>query len=146
MSNTPTGNPVFRLIMNVFSGLYRATDGRIGGRMANLNVLLLTTTGRKSGKQRTNPLGYFEHDGGYVVTASNGGADRHPGWFFNLEADPNVRVRIHDKEFPARADVIGAELRKKLWIRLVSLSPQYGNYATSTKREIPLILLRPVKE
>lgn len=114
--------------------------------MAGLNVLLLTTTGRKSGKQRTTPLGYFEHDGSYVITASNAGADTHPAWFLNLRDDPNVRLRIRVKEFPARAEIIGAEPRNELWAKLVSLSPQYGGYAASTKREIPMILLRPIQE
>jgi deazaflavin-dependent oxidoreductase (nitroreductase family) len=113
------------------------------GRMAGLNLLLLTTMGRKSGKQRTTPLGYFEHDGGYVITASNAGSDRHPGWFLNLRDHPQVQIQIKDKEMPATAQVLGPELRNELWKKLVSLFPQYGKYATSTKRVIPMVLLIP---
>jgi len=113
------------------------------GRMAGLNLLLLTTIGRKSGKQRTTPLGYFEHDDGYVITASNAGSDRNPGWFLNLRDHPQVQIQIKDKEIPATAQVLAPELRNELWKKLVSLSPQYGQYATSTKRVIPMVLLIP---
>ena len=113
--------------------------------MAGLNVLLLTTIGRKTGKRRTTPLGYFEHDGSYVIVASNGGADRHPSWFLNLKNNPNVRAQIKDKEISAIAQEAEIGLRKKLWARLVSLSPQYGQYEKSTKRQIPLILLHPIQ-
>ena len=136
-------NPIFRILLALFTGLYKISNGKVMGRMAGLNLLLLSTIGRKSGKQRTTPLGYFEHDGGYVITASNAGADRHPGWFLNLRDNPHVQIRIKDKEMPAIAQVIGPELRKELWEKLVSLSPQYGQYATSTKRVIPMVLLIP---
>ena len=112
--------------------------------MAGLNVLLLTTIGRKTGKRRTTPLGYFEHDGSYVIIASNGGADRHPSWFLNLKNNPNVKVQINDKLVSVIALEADPDLRKKLWARLVSLSPQYGQYEKSTKRQIPVILLHPV--
>ena len=113
--------------------------------MAGLNVLLLTTIGRKTGKNRTTPLGYFEQDGAYVIIASNGGSDRHPFWFLNLKNNPNVRVQIKDKEISATAQEAEPGLRKKLWTRLVGLSPQYGQYEKSTKRQIPLILLQPIQ-
>ena len=136
-------NSFFRVILALFTRLYKMSNGKIMGRVAGLNVLLLTTTGRKSGKQRTAPLGYFEHDGSYVTTASNAGSDRHPGWFLNLRDNPQVQIQIKDKETPATAQVVGPELRKELWAKLVSLSPQYGGYATSTKRIVPMILLIP---
>ena len=113
------------------------------GNIAGLNVLLLTTTGRKSEKQRTTPLGYFEHDGGYVITASNAGSDKNPGWFLNLKDLPQVQIQIKEKEIQATAQIVGPELRNELWKELVSLSPQYGGYATSTTRVIPMVLLIP---
>ena len=138
-------NSIFKFILGTFTGLYKLSQGRIGGRMAGLNVLLLTTIGRKTGKRRTTPLGYFEHDGSYVIIASNGGSDRHPFWFLNLKNNPNVRVQIKDKEISATAQEAEPGLRKKLWTRLVGLSPQYGQYEKSTKRQIPLILLQPIQ-
>jgi deazaflavin-dependent oxidoreductase (nitroreductase family) len=144
MNDNFTGNSVWRFFVRIFAWLYKTTNGQIGGRVAGLNVLLLTTTGRKSGKQHTAPLGYFEHDGAYVIIASNGGADTHPDWFLNLRKHPKVAIRIRDKDLQAGAELVSAELRKELWGRLVRMSPQYGGYATNTKREIPLVLLRPL--
>jgi deazaflavin-dependent oxidoreductase (nitroreductase family) len=136
-------NSFFKVIPSLFNRLYKTSNGKIMGRIAGLNILLLTTTGRKRGKQRTTPLGYFEHDDGYVITASNAGADKHPGWFLNLRDKPQVQIQIKDKEMRATAQVVEPGLRKELWARLVSLSPQYGGYATSTKRVIPMVLLIP---
>ncbi len=123
--------------------LYRLSKGKVLGRMAGLNILLLTTTGRKSGKERTTPLGYFEQDGKYVIIASNGGADKHPAWYLNLKSNPDERVEIKDNKINAEAKEAEPKLRAELWEKLVSLSPLYGKYATSTKREIPIILLQP---
>ena len=134
-------NPVFRLILGTFTGLYRLTNGKIGGTMVGLGVLLLTTTGRLSGKERTTPLGYFEEGQDLVIIASNGGADKHPAWFWNLKSNPNVKVRIKDTEFSATAEISDPETRGKLWQKLISLSPYYIKYGDKTKRRIPMILL-----
>lgn len=139
-------NSFFRFILGIFTRLYKMSNGKIMGRIAGLDILLLTTTGRKSGKQRTTPLGYFEHNGGYVITASNAGSDKHPGWFLNLRDNPQVRIQIKDKEMPATAQVVSPDLRDELWQKLISLSPQYGGYATSTKRVIPMVLLMPTEK
>lgn len=136
-------NPVFKFILGIFTGVYRLTNGRIGGTIAGLGVLLLTTTGRKSGQPRTTPLGFFEEGDNYVVIASNGGADKHPAWFLNLKSKPKVNVRIKDKEFSAVAEETDPTTRARLWTKLAELSPQYGRYATSTKRVIPMVLLTP---
>src|SRR3989304_2555526 len=83
---------VFRFFNRVHILLYRLTRGRVGGRILGIRGLLLTTKGRKSGKERTVPLGTFEDRGRYVVVASNGGPDVHPAWFFKLRNDPRVRI------------------------------------------------------
>lgn len=134
---------VFRVVMSIFTQIYRISNGKIMGRMAGLNILLLTTTGRKSGKPRVTPLGYFEHGDAYVIIASNAGMDKHPEWFLNLKANPHVNVRIREKELHATAKLAVAEQRKRLWDRLVGLSPQYERYTRGTRREIPVILLQP---
>ncbi len=136
-------NFLFKGILGIFTTLYRLSNGKVMGRMAGLKILLLTTTGRKSGKEHTTPLGYFEQDGDYVIIASNGGADKHPFWFLNLKSNPDVSIEIKDKKIPAEAREADEATRKELWAKLVILSPQYGQYATSTKREIPMVLLRP---
>ena len=135
---------LFRSLLSIFVFLYRRTNGKIGGYMRGLSVLLLTTTGRKTGKQHTTPLGYFEHEGRYVVIGSNAGADTHPAWFHNLKSHPQVTLQIRDQKLEAVAEVADPELRRQLWAKLISLSPGYQDYQQRTRREIPIVLLRPV--
>ena len=130
--------------MDVMVALYRLSNGKVMGRMAGLNLLLLTTTGRKTGKQHTTELGYFEQDGDYVIIASNAGSDRHPQWFRNLKKNPNVTIQIKDKQIHAIAKETEPSLRQQLWDKLIQLSPRYASYATSTSRVIPMVLLQPV--
>jgi F420H(2)-dependent quinone reductase len=134
---------IWSLFVGLYTFLYRITGGMIGGRMAKLPVLLLTTTGRKSGKRRVRPLGYLEHDGGYVIIGSNGGTDSHPAWYYNLKANPSATIQIKDRKFPVVAEVIEGEERNRLWDQLVRVSAQYGGYQKNTARIIPLVLLRP---
>lgn len=84
-------------------------------------------------------------DGNYIITASNAGRDAHPAWFLNLRADPRVTIEIKDRQIEAEAEIAAPEKRGVLWSRLISLSPAYANYARKTTREIPLIILRPLK-
>ena len=135
----------FRSVRNIYISLYRVSNGKFGGRVQGLQVLLLTTIGRKSGEERTTPLGYFMEEGNYIITASNAGSDTHPAWFHNLRANPHVRIEIKDRQFEAEAEVAPSEKRRSLWSQLVSLSPPYANYTRKTTREIPLVILRPLK-
>ncbi|MGH2581992.1 MAG: nitroreductase family deazaflavin-dependent oxidoreductase [Anaerolineales bacterium] len=143
MSDSFTGNPIFRAIAKMFTWLYRLSRGRIGGQMVGLNVLLLTSIGRKSGKSRTMPLGFFEHEGSYVVTASNAGSDRHPDWFHNLKEHPNAEVQVGGTVVSAIARIADPDLRKKLWAKLIEISSHYAAYQKKTKRVIPMVLLEP---
>jgi deazaflavin-dependent oxidoreductase (nitroreductase family) len=135
---------IFRGILSIFIWLYQRTDGRIGGRVQGLPVLLLTTTGRKTGKKRITPLGYLEHDGNYVVIASNAGFEAHPAWFHNLKSHPQVELRIQDRQLTAIGEQADRTLRAQLWAQLVERAPGYGAYEKRTTREIPIVLLRPV--
>ena len=135
----------FNSVRDVFVSLYRLTHGKVGGRVQGLQVLLLTTIGRKTGKQRTTPLGYFMEEDNYIVTASNAGFDKHPAWFHNLRDDPRVTIEIQDRQLEAEAKVAPPEKRSALWSKLISLSPAYANYAKKTSREIPLVILHPLK-
>jgi deazaflavin-dependent oxidoreductase (nitroreductase family) len=143
--NPGTTNPIIRFAVWIYTGLYRLTNGKIGGSIVGLKVLLLSTRGRRTGLERTKPLCYFEDGPDYVVIASNGGADKHPDWFFNLESDPDVRVRIRNSEFSAKAEVSDTKTRQRLWDKLISLSPYYIRYGNKTWRQIPMILLHPVR-
>ena len=140
----------FRIFMKTFMAigtqLYKISSGRIGGRLSALNVLLLTTTGRKSGKQRTTPLGYFrDEEGSYVIIGSNAGFNTHPAWFHNLKQQPQVTIQVKGKELEVNAEIAGSDRRNQLWSRLVELAPFYDNYTKKTSREIPVVILRPVQ-
>ncbi len=135
---------LFRSVMALAVFLYRLSGGKIGGRVQGLRVLLLTTTGRKTGKKRTTPLGYFEQDGGYVIIGSNAGFDTHPAWFLNLRSTPRATIQINDRQLEVDAEIAGPKQRGQLWSRLMELAPSYTSYAKRTSREIPLVILRPV--
>lgn len=137
-------NSLIRFAIWIYAGLYRLTNGKIGGTIVGLRVLLLSTTGRQTGRQRTKPLCYFEDGPDYVIIASNGGADKHPEWFLNLKSDPKVGLRIKDAEFSATAEVSDPKTRERLWQTLISLSPYYIRYEKKTNRQIPMILLHPL--
>ena len=128
--------------------LYHLTGGRAyrGNANSPAGFLKLTTTGRKSGKQRTVHLLYIRDGSAYVVTASNGGSQRNPGWFFNVRSNPQVTLHLQDTQVSAVAEVTGPEKRKELWARLLSLAPLYAGYEKHTSREIPMVILRPVDE
>jgi len=134
---------LFQLFMAVHVGLYRLSEGKLGGSMRGLKVLLLTTTGRKSGKVHVVPLGCFDWQGGYVIVASNGGQPTHPAWYYNLKSQPQVTVQIFDKVVPVTAEVLTSEARAQAWQQVITTAPSYANYAKQTTREIPLVLLRP---
>jgi deazaflavin-dependent oxidoreductase (nitroreductase family) len=108
--------------------------------------LKLTTTGRKSGKQRSVHLIYIRDDSAYVVTASNGGRQRHPGWFFNVRSNPQVTIKVQDTQVSAVAEVAGPERRRELWARLLEIAPFYAGYEKHASREIPMVILRPSDE
>ena len=121
---------------------YRASGGRIGGRFGRASVLLLTTTGRRTGKRRTSPLVYLEDGDALVLIASFGGADVHPAWYLNLVASPEVEVRVRGgapRQMQAR--VAGAEERERLWPMVVEMWGGYARYQAKTAREIPLVIL-----
>ena len=125
--------------------LYRTTGGRIGHRAGSLRNLLLTTTGRKSGAPRTVPLTYMAEGERFVLVASNGGANRHPAWWLNLERNPRATVQVGARTIDVvahRAD--GAE-RARLWPRLKEMNPFYAAYERITPREIPVVVLAPAR-
>ena len=123
---------------------YRETDGEVGHIWKRgAKTLLLTTTGRKSGKQTTTPLIYEQAGDGYVVVASKGGAPEHPGWYRNLAKDPNVEVQVKGDVFPARARTATGEERERLWKLAAQQWPDYDAYQTRTDREIPMVVLEP---
>jgi deazaflavin-dependent oxidoreductase (nitroreductase family) len=132
--------------LGVHQAIYESTGGRIGHRMIGVPCLLLYTTGRKSGQRRTNALVYAREGSDYVVVASNGGADRAPGWLHNVRADPNVEIRVGPNLSPAKARIVekGDADYPKLW-QLVNDKNhhRYDSYQKKTARPIPLVAVTP---
>jgi len=121
---------------------YLETDGEVGYRWRNgAPILILTTTGRRSGEDRVRPLIFGDDDGRYVVVASQGGAPTHPDWYLNLDADPNVHVQIKGDRFAARARTAEGEERERLWRTMAEIWPPYDEYQRRTEREIPVVVL-----
>jgi F420H(2)-dependent quinone reductase len=141
-------NRLQRWLRNVFitlhAALYRASNGRVGSHVAGLEVLLLTTTGRRSGTTRTVPLGHLRDGDRYVVIASNGGADRHPAWYLNLRQQPHAQIRVGPRPIAVRAEAVEGERRAWLWAQVEAAGSRYAGYAAATTREIPLVLLTPL--
>ena len=134
-----------KLGSGVHSGVYRATGGKLFGRMGKSPILLLNTTGRKSGKRRTSPLLYVMDGEDFVIIASKGGAPTHPAWYLNLKADPDASVEVGDREVRVRAEEADPEEKLRLWQKMVEMYPTYDDYQRKTKREIPLLILHPVE-
>jgi deazaflavin-dependent oxidoreductase (nitroreductase family) len=121
---------------------YEATDGREGHEWrGGSHVLILTTTGRKSGKPRKAPLIYGEHDGDYLIVASKGGAPQPPAWYVNLEAHPEVEVQVLGDRFTAHARTATDDERPALWKIMTAEWPDYDEYQAKTDRTIPVVVL-----
>ena len=120
---------------------YRATDGEEGHEWQGVHTLLLTTTGRKSGEDRTTPLIYGEDDGNYVVVASQGGAPDDPAWMKNLREDAGAKVQVAADKFDAQARTATGEERDRLWEQMAGIWPSYEDYAKKTDRQIPVVVL-----
>ncbi len=121
--------------------LYRLTGGRFVGRVGKAPILLLTTIGRRSGEPRTAPLLYLKDGDRLAIVASFGGQPKHPIWYLNLTANPEVHVQVGREQFKATARTAGVEERARLWPRLVEMYPGYAGYQEKTDREIPIVLL-----
>ena len=134
MSDYPFGDEHVRL--------YRDTDGETGHEWREgSTILLLTTTGRRTGNETTTPLIYGLDGDRPVIVASKGGAPDDPGWFKNLAKNPEVGVQIKGDRFRAHARVAEGEERSRLWKLMNGMWPHYDEYATKTDREIPVVVL-----
>lgn len=123
--------------------VYGKTGGRRGLAPRNMPVLILTTTGRKSGKACTNPVLYLDVDGSYVVVGSNYGRERHPAWTYNLLANPRCRIQIGDGVRSATARRATPDEIEKVWPRLLRVWPGWTTYKQMTDRDFRVFLLDP---
>ncbi len=135
---------VLKLVNAIHRPLFQLSKGKIAGKGAGMPVLVLTTTGRTSGQQRstmlTTPL---QLDGQVVIVASRGGDDRNPDWFLNLQANPAVEVEMDGTTRAMTARVADAAERAELWPRITGPHANYAGYQEKTDREIPVVVLAP---
>ncbi len=143
-AHAPRGGAL-KIITRVHRRLYRLTGGIIGGNAGGLETLLLTTTGRKSGVARTVPLPYFpapaRFGGAVVVVASFAANPKHPDWYQNLVANPDVTVQIGFRRRAVRARAASAEERAEIWPAVTVRAPMYAEYQRVTERVIPVVIL-----
>jgi deazaflavin-dependent oxidoreductase (nitroreductase family) len=120
---------------------FRANDGKVTGMFEGKPLLLLTTTGAKSGQQRMNPLIHLNDGDRLVIIASKGGAPTHPDWYHNIAANPEVTVELATETFPARAEIAAEPERTRLFNRVMEIWPPLRQYEQNTERTMPVIIL-----
>jgi deazaflavin-dependent oxidoreductase (nitroreductase family) len=123
---------------------FRTNGGNVTGIFENAPLLLLTTTGAKSGESRTSPVVFTRDGDDYVVIASRGGSPNNPAWYHNLVAHPSVTVEVPGETFSARARVTTGDERDRLWRAQADLMPTFDEYQAKTTRQIPVIVLERV--
>ena len=135
---------MFKAISGVHRALFKASGGKLLNKGAGMPVLVLTTTGRKSGQLRstmlTSPL---QFEGKVVIVASRGGDDRNPDWFLNLEANPGVEVEMDGAKRSMTAHVADAAEKADLWPKIIGPHANYAGYQKKTDRDIPVVVLAP---
>ena len=135
---------VARVVTSLHRAVFQASNGRLFNRVAGMPVLLLETTGRRSGKTRSTMLTCpLREDDRLVLVASYGGDPRHPSWFLNLEAHPQVAVVMDGTRRPMTARIATGEERARLWPEVTRRYRGYAQYQRWTDREIPLVILEP---
>jgi deazaflavin-dependent oxidoreductase (nitroreductase family) len=135
---------IFRIFTAIHVALYRLSKGAIGGYFNGSDVLLLTTTGRKSGKVRTVPLMYVQEGDKYLVTGSMGGGPKHPGWYWNAtQGNQPVQIEVKDQVMRVAVEEALGEERDRFYQRFIDMNAQFAGYETKTARKIPVLILTP---
>jgi deazaflavin-dependent oxidoreductase (nitroreductase family) len=133
----------WRAMSALNNALYRASGGRLMGKVKGVPVLLLTAPGRKTGAEHTTPVLYIEDNDRFVVTGSAGGAAAEPQWFRNLRNADRAVIEVGRRRIPVSVAVATPDEREVLWQRLLKVAPFFANYQTKTDREIPMAILTP---
>jgi len=121
---------------------FRANEGRVGGPWAGTMLILIHHIGAKSGIERVSPLACSpQPDGRFAIVASNGGSPAHPDWYYNLKANPRIKVEVGTQTFTVLAEELDDTARAELWPKLVAESPAVGEHQTRTTRQIPVFML-----
>ena len=141
--------PNVRWLLALITALHRfaycASGGRLGARILHMSFLLLTHTGRRSGRRYTVPLLFLEADGSFVVAGSNAGDARDPAWWTNLRARPEATVQVGPRRVPVKARAATGAERERLWPRFESTWRDFARYRRRAPREIPLVVLEPTR-
>jgi deazaflavin-dependent oxidoreductase (nitroreductase family) len=121
---------------------FRANEGRVGGPLAGTTMILIHHLGAKSGIERVSPLACSpQRDGRFAIIASNGGSPTHPDWYYNLKANPRIKVEVGTQTFTVLAEELDDTARAELWPKLIAESPAAGEFQTRTARQIPVFML-----
>lgn len=137
---------IIKLFMAVNAFLIRISNGRIGSKLGTQTILLLETTGRKSGKPHEIPIAYFHHEGKYLLVASNWGRDYHADWYLNLLEKPHAKLTVNGKTFPVEADDVQGDEYARLWKFVTEKHPPFLNYQKMTSRRIPIMVFEVMEQ
>lgn len=144
-ASTPGGNPEIVLLGDEHVRRYIETDGEVGYMWNGSPIILVTTTGRKSGQPRTFPIIFTPVGDSYVIMASQGGSPKHPAWYLNILDNPNVKLQVKGRKFDGVARTAVSPEREALWAEAIKGWPRYDLYQSRTERQIPVVVLDPVK-
>ncbi|MFY2861004.1 nitroreductase family deazaflavin-dependent oxidoreductase [Mycobacterium sp. THU-M104] len=141
--NSPWVGLLIKYMAKGNAWIYRRSNGKLGGTFGKAPVALLTTTGRKTGEPRVSPLLYLRERDRVVLVASKGGSDKHPLWYLNLKANPQVFVQIKDEVLQLQARDATEEERAEYWPKLEAMYPSFADYRSWTDRVIPIVICDP---
>ncbi len=133
-----------KLFMGINAFLIRLTNGRIGGKLGTQTILLLETTGRKSGQPRVVPIAYFFHEGKYLIVASNWGKEKQAAWYLNLKKNPRATLTVSGKKIPVESHEAQGGEYDRLWKFATERNPPYSEYQKMTTRKIPIMVFQPI--
>lgn len=137
----PIGEGLLRSYTRTNVAIYRLSRGRLFGRFAGLPIILLETSGRRSGRRRITPVVSMDHEIGTLIVASDGGARRHPSWYLNLQANPTATIYRRRAAKKVVARTVSAHERQQLWPALCAYNEGWHRYQTATNRQIPVVVL-----
>ena len=135
---------LMKLFMDINAFLIRISRGRVGSRLGTQTILLLETTGRKTGQLREIPIAYFFHEGKYLIVASNWGKDKHADWYLNILKNPHAKLTVNGKTILVEARDTQGDEYARLWKFATEKHPPYLNYQKMTSRHIPIVVFEVV--
>ena len=133
-------NILIKWFMTINAFLIKISNGKIGGKLGTQTILILHTTGRKSGQPRSIPIAYFFHEGKYLIVESNWGKDNHADWYFNLQKQPRASIEVNGRIIKVNASFAEGEEYTHLWEYVTKKHPPYLDYQKMTERKIPIVV------